>query len=163
MSKLVLDDFELDPIYLLGIYSHMESYRLAYHLNRVLHIQLKRAESDVNFYDRDGAVTNYPFFMFYNEKEDITYTLFENKTVLEKQKSNGNVPDLFAEFVSVTEQERYLIPEESQVDFFLKIETELLELEDFDHLIPIVKEIPQIITVRYLDYEGLRSKNNLIF
>jgi len=163
LSKLVLDDFELDPMYIIGIYTNMEAYRLAFYLNQALNIHLKRAENDMAFYDRDGEETNYPFFLFYNEKEDVQFTLIENKISIEEQVNDNNVLNLFANLPLLVTKEKILVPEESAVDFFFKIETELLEVDDFDHLIPLIKKIPQIATVRYINYEGLKNKNNLIF
>lgn len=163
MSILVLDDFELEPVYLIGIYTNMESYRLAFHLNQVLNIQLKRSEKDIMFYDKDGEVANFPFFLFHNEEEDIHFTLIENKASIEKQKNSADALDLFVDLPSISIEEKHLIPEASSVNYFFKIETELLEFDDFDHLIPVIKKIPRIITVQYIDYEGLKNKNNLIF
>ncbi len=163
MPKLILDDFDLEPIYLIGIYTNMESFRLAFYLNRELGIQLKRSENDMMLYGKDGETTNFPFFLFHNEKEDILFTLIENKASVERKSKDDEQVDLFTSLPSLDIEEKYLIPEEETVDYFFKIETELLESYDFDHLISLIKKIPQIITVRSIDYEGLKNKNNLIF
>lgn len=142
----------------------MESFQLAFHLNRVINIGLKRSENDMMFYDKDGEPANFPFFLFDNEKEDIRFTLIENKVSIKRHNSDKITLDLFASLPSlINTEEKYLIPEESSIDYFFKIETDLFESSDFDHLIPLIKEIPKIVTVRHIDYEGLKNKNNLIF
>ncbi len=162
LSKLVLDDFEMTPTYLVGIHSNMEGYKLAFHLNRSLDLHLTRTDKDIEFCDKYGEEIHFPFFLFYNEKEDVQFTLIENKVSIEKP-SNETSLDLFADLQTTSVEKKYLIPEESKVDFFFKIESDLLDSDEFDHWIPLIKKIPQIVTVRQIDYEGLKNKNNLIF
>lgn len=145
---------ELEDDYsLIGIHSSEEDYRLAYLLNKHLKTRLTRFEQCLDFKD---STAEFPLFEFKDEKNFINYYLINNKHL--QFVSNQNNEALFGGDYTVS----YLIPEQKNVDFFLKIEG--CNQDDFiEKLVDDLKKIDQIITSYSLDPNALKSRDHLIF
>ncbi|WP_010182406.1 IPExxxVDY family protein [Aquimarina agarilytica] len=159
INKLVLDSFEVDAFYLCAIHASLPSYKMAFLLNRQLELKFSRVKNDVEVLTPKN-IEIYPRYVFEDDQNYTTFTLVKNKCLIYEEISIENT-DLFAE--SITQQTtKNLIPELKSVDYFLKIET-----HNFNYslklLISKILKITQVITAFAVDYETIKSKNNLIF
>jgi hypothetical protein len=91
----------------------------------------------------------------------INYDLIANKCVSKSARvaSSGGLFDEenISEMVTT-----HLIPENKQVDFFLKISTDSPSVA-IRKIVTDINDIKQVISAYEVDTEQLKSKNNLIF
>lgn len=151
MQVLTLD---LDDDYaLIGIHSSEEDYRLAYLLNKHLHMRLNRFGDALDF---ENSSAQFPLFEYKDEKNLINYYLINNTYLQFVNQENDN--GLFGGNYTMS----YLIPEKKNVDYFLKIEG-CSNTSFKGEIAGSLKMIDQIITAYPIDPDSLKSKNNLIF
>jgi len=139
-SKLVIE-YEFD-FGLIAIASAVKEFKLAWHLNQSLGLQLvKQQDEDLIFTkNRRILISNFLF-----ETEYVSFRLLKNKAV----ESEG-IP------------KPYLVAELKQYDFLLKIEGENFELE-IEKAFLNLKKIPVIQLVEKVSPNILQSKENLLF
>jgi len=145
--KLDFDDFLDDEYELLAIHTTLESYHLAYFINSVLDIRLKKTD----------VITDFDFYEFNDEKNQTLWNLIANKGIQEKKDDLEVQNTLFSE---AKKSMVYLLPEYKRVDFFVKIEHNTHSIQN---LISKMNTIPKIITTFAIDVSNLKSRNNLIF
>ena len=147
-------EMEEDDYSLVGIHSTEEDYRLAFLLNKYLHIKLKRYKDNLDF---QNSKAEFPLFEFKDEHNFINYYLINNKHTqfVHNQENAG----LFGGNYSTIS---YLIPEKKKIDFFLKIEGCYREIF-IKNLIDKLNTINQIITSYSIETSTLKSKDHLIF
>ncbi|HUM47879.1 MAG TPA: IPExxxVDY family protein [Chitinophagales bacterium] len=121
-----------------GIVAQVKEYQLCWHLNKTLGFDLKRGE-DVEVSNRKKNKTS--FFSFYRYSGDLDK--WEVFVVGNKH---------FGEF---------LVPEVKQTDFFLMIRGEVSEKQEAE-LFGKLKSIPVMQLVVKIDYDRLKSRENLI-
>lgn len=159
VQKLVLDPFE-DDYELIAIHCSLESYRLAFSLNKFVNLRLKRKQSDIHFQYKESTAS-FPFFQYKDPFKYTTYSLVKNKFKSQVTEPIQAQQGLFAEpekkYVT-----KYLLPEVKNVDYLLKIETDVSELSS-KLLLHNLQQIPQLVTAYMVDYTNFKSKNNLIF
>ena len=131
-------EFEFDVI---GIVSAYKDYKLAWNINNLLSVNLKR-EKDVKikFIDNELVISH-----FKHTTENSDLQLLRNKSY---ELSGG--------------ENQYLIPEMKRFDYFLIIHGEVNE-QGTDQIQTILKEIRGIEFVTRVEVENLRSKENFIF
>ena len=155
MSKVLTLDYENEHDYaLIGIHATLENYKLAFYLNSVLNIRLKRNNLDLDF----GTSTS--IFSLYTYDCNSTFSfwaLIANKHVFDAHESVEK-DYLFKEDY----QTSILIQEKKQVDFFLKIDSDFDKLE-LNEIIKKVNTINNVITSYKIDPQTLKSKDFLIF
>jgi len=153
--KLEFDDVE--DYQLVAIHSSIEEYKMAYFLNKHLHLRLKRSRCDLDF-NHGEIQALYPLFEFKEPENYRNYHLIKNKFKgsVKKVVSSGS---LFIE-EEMSSKITYLIPEYKEVDYFLKIEDDTEGEEQ--SIINKIAFIPQVITTYMVDTNQLKSKNNLI-
>lgn len=157
--KMLLDEVEEDHFQLIAIYCSIEDYKMAFLLNKFLHLQLKRTRQDVDF-NHKTVRAQYPLYSFKDPTNYRTYYLVANKFKGQAKKvlSSGS---LFVE-EEVRPLEMQLIPEQKKVDFFLKIEEDI-ENKQLIKTLNIISQIPQVVAAYKIDVDHLKSKQNLIF
>lgn len=159
MQKLNLDDF-LDTIdyALIGIHSPLESYRLAYFLNKELQIHLSRQKADLDF----GNKTQYEIFEWVDAHKFATWHLVSNtcKVEVEAKKNNNSLFSLQDQRATKT---YHLIPEYKTVNYFLKISDDAFTDAQVEVLLKKIQNIPNVVTTYRVNPAELKSKNNLIF
>ncbi|WP_397364022.1 IPExxxVDY family protein [Olleya sp. R77988] len=158
VRKLSLDDFLEEEHYaLIGIHCVIEDYRLAFLINQILDIKLKRSVKDVT---NPSLNSNYALFEWFDQKQFTTYHLVANTCkVLHnnvKQESNS----LFGKDTQGASN-YYLLPEFKTINYLLKIETEFLSKEKT--ILNKILKIPQVVTAYSIASHTLKSKDNLIF
>ncbi|MCW5520927.1 IPExxxVDY family protein [Aureitalea sp. L0-47] len=158
--KLILEeDFNTD-FSLLAIHCSADAYKMAYLLNRYLGLKLHRRRTDLDF-SKQGLEISFPWFEFEDEQEYTTYDLLSNKfrTVGARTVASGG---LFGEEDSEEMVTENLIPELRNVDYFLKISSDSLQLP-LRKMAQSINEINEVISVYTVEIDQLKSKHNLIF
>ncbi len=148
----ISEDFYEETFTLIALHSSIEDYMLVYALNSCLKTKLKRSVNDLEI-SQSGS---FPIFDWRDEVNDRYFTLISNNDVKEEELSIGN---LFQDQPSFTKY--HLVPEYRDVDYFLKIELDEIDVEE--EILKSVLAIPKIITAYIVDASKLKSKNNLIF
>lgn len=137
-TKLIIE-YEYD-FKLVGLTTFLKGYRLAWEINRALHINLaKQADLAVGFKN--------------NEEKTFPYYAYEgahNRLKLFKNRPSENDPGKY-----------FLIPEFPHFDFIILAAME----EQYSHqeLVDRIKTIPDVQLVAAIPLEGLKSKSNFIF
>ncbi len=122
-------DYEFD---LIGISCHLRDYRLCFELNRLLDINLVRADQ--------GAETGSGEFAVFHDRCEETRT--EIRLIVNRGDSG------------------FLIPEKRQADYLLMLRDNARW--ESDELMEMLKSHQQILTAFEIDPEGLKSKENLL-
>jgi len=155
--KLILQDDLEEDFCLLAIHCSEEAYKLAYLLNKHLHMKLKRRRVDLD-YAENGAQVSFPLFQFEDKQNYTSYFLVGNK-------SSMQVPSIVSSglFDSTPENLRFsLLPEFNKADFFLKIESDL-DIIPFKKLLFQINEIAEVISSYYIENHRIKTINHLIF
>ncbi len=151
--KLLDEDFE-HAYTLIAIHASLEDYRLAYFINSVLNLRLKRMDRrDVASYN-----ANVIAFEWYDEIHQVFWGLLKNKTTEKTLPSNSG---LFED--NETTRTEYVVPEYSRADYLLKIDDQQGAYNATEEVVRELKKIPGIITTYTIEVQELKSKNNLIF
>lgn len=150
------DDFFDDPYTLIAIHSSLDSYRLAYFLNGLLDIKLKRLKRDLVLYQEAA----FPVYEAFDVSSDLQWNLLANKSTV-RQESQAEMTGMFG--APTGEKVVYVLPEHAKVDYLLKIDDGEGGLKEAVDILKKIKELPQVITAYELDADQLKSKNNLIF
>ena len=159
VKKLVLNQlFEETNYTLIGIHCSLEDYRLAYLLNKHLHINLKRKKSDLDY--NNGKVM-YSIFEWEDTKQLITWSMVSNSCKLE-------IFEVISQDSLFSSKEKgiqthYLVPEYKTVNYVLKIDNENSAFNKEKHILGELQKIAQIITAYSINVSQLKSKDNLIF
>jgi hypothetical protein len=136
---------------LIALHSGLASFAMAYNINKVLNLKLKRC-----FNDLDVDQVAFPIYEWRDQVTETYWTLLGN-TIKTEEKSDTY--GMFQEKTSI--RAHHLIEERKEVDYFLKIETE--EELIISRTVQLLKTIPQIVTAYSIESEALKSKRNLIF
>lgn len=157
LHKLLVDDFYDASFALLAIHSRLEDYRLAYLLNKHLHLNLKRKPQDLDY---NYFAASYAIYEWEDIANMTTWNMVSNICKREEDalQSSGSL---------FTANERvlktyHLLPEFKKVDYFIKINNDDFQFDE-DSIIQTIKSIPQIITTYTVAIESIKSKDNLIF
>ena len=148
----ISEDFYEETFTLIALHSSIEDFMLVYALNSCLKTKLKRSVNDLDL-SENGS---FPVFDWRDEVNDRYYTFVSNNDVREEVLSIAN---LFQDQPTLTKY--HLVPEYRDVDYFLKIEHDELDVEE--KILKAVLSIPKVITAYLVDASKLKSKNNLIF
>ena len=115
IHKIQINDFISDDYELIAIHSTLEDNKLAFLLNSVLEIQLKKNDFDIEIAISEGK-SSFSNFIFDDKKNDVVWSLIENKTTILNAANKSS--QLFDD-IDITV---FLLPEYKKVDFLLKIE-----------------------------------------
>ncbi len=160
VHKIGFDDIEKAIYYLIAIHTSLEDYRLAYFINQILPINLKKSESCIQIKNKEGE-TRLSRFEYEDETKSIMWNLIQNKSTVINTSSRNNL-DLFANSNSKFSSKIYLLPEFKKVDYFLKIDNDDDNM-DIKSIANLIKKIDSVTIVYNIELETIKSKNNLIF
>jgi hypothetical protein len=139
MAKFTLkleDDYDYD---LIGFCSHYNDYRACWAINAALEIQLVKSEELFMVSGKKGEVISaHSFYEWIDEENMLHYYLIKNKSGVD-----------------------YLIPELSQIDYFLAIREK--DGVNVDQLLQKLKNTIGILTAFTYDPAELKSAKNLVF
>lgn len=130
----VEDEFDFS---LLGICTHVKDYRLSWEINQRLGIELEKSDSVRPFVE--GEETDFPASTFNDEDNFLNYVLIANK-----------------------QDRKWLVPEQPQIDFLLKISGSQHDLE-LKKCKSQIQKIELVLTVIDLQPKILKSRLNLVF
>lgn len=139
MAKYTLsleDDFDFDII---GLCSHQGDYRVCWSINEGIGLKLKKSIEPFMVSGKKGVInSSHSLYEWTDEDENVVYYFIQNKS-----------------------QGKFLVPEKSQIDFFLVIKD--AGVVDVDNLLAQLKSIPSILTAFSFDPYDLKSANKFIF
>ncbi|MCV6631265.1 MAG: IPExxxVDY family protein [Flavobacteriaceae bacterium] len=145
-------DFLEDPYLLFGIRTTIESFSIAFKINAVTDLLLKRRNKDGEWKPH-GSV---PIYDFFDKKQQCNWTLFPNKLLVEKT-SIGS--DLFASQIQTLWY--FMVPEHKQADYLLMVDSQ--ELSDVEGMIKAIQNVSDVVAMYRIDTEELKTTNHLMF
>lgn len=151
VHKLSIDYYD-EPCLLIAIHTPLEDYTLAYQINKSLHTRLARLKQDIEL----GSDARFSVFGWEDVSTDVYWQLIANQTEVFTQERYG---DLFQSTPVATRA--CLVPELKEVDYFIKVDEADQALEE--QLLEALVHIPSVVTAFAVEYDRLKSKNNLIF
>ena len=153
--KILINDFISEDYELIALHSSLDDYKLAYLINNLLNIHLKKNNFNIEIEIEEGK-SSFSNFIFEDKKNDVTWSLIANKTTIVTDKHKSS--QLF-DAVDITV---FLLPEYRKADYLLKIENSDYDFNE-DEIIGKILSMKTISTAYALDPNNLKSKNNLIF
>lgn len=158
--KLILDDDLGEDFSLIAVHCSEEAYKMAYLLNKHVHLRLQRRRRDLDF-STEGLEVTFPLFDFEDENQYTTYHLVANKckTVAAHTVASGG---LFGDEIHEEVVTKYLLPEFKKVDFFLKVSSEY-DTTPIRKLLMQLNEIDQVISAFIVEVSEVKLRENLIF
>ena len=160
IHKLNIDDFDEVDYEVIAIHTTLEDFRLAYLTNQKLELVLHKTEQGIHTNTTEGE-TCFSSFVFEDNKKHITWTLIQNKSAITLS-DKKNSQNLFGDASFETSRKVYLLPEFKKVDYLLKIEN-IDATFDVAEITNALNSIDRITTVYNINFEQIKSKNNLIF
>ena len=127
---------------LFGLVCNKKEYKLAGHLNEELNITLIK-QDDIRIEYADGSsilISNYKY-----QTEYLSFELLQNKLI-----SSGSL------------RAALLMPELKQFDYLLKFQDQTGELQ-VENVSAIIKEINIVEYAMKLNFDSLKSKENLLY
>lgn len=152
VHKVGLEEFSNDDYALIGFQSTLQSFQLAYLLNKNLGILLARTDNDLDF-NTKRTKSCYSVYEYINNKLDRCWFLISNVSKIEVE---------FTGLFSKSEVKTYLIPEKKELNYFLKLEGNFTN-NFITEIKEILDEIPQIKEFDLIEVKTLKSKHFLIF
>lgn len=157
--KLSLDEFSFEEFKLIAIQTHLEDYKVAFTLNKMLEMRFVKEPVEIEFTNETGT-GSFSHYVFEDSRNDLIWSLVQNKSFIQNNTSQKN--SLFTEIDHKFSSQINLIPELNKFDYLLKID-EIDEYFDIDNFISKLSNLKHISTVYLADTEQIKSINNLIF
>ncbi len=136
MSKFNLEFEEEYPFYVVGITSSIKDYKLCWHLNKELGLNLVRHTSLELFNKRRDSVSH-EFFLYEDEDAQVNYRLIENR-------KGGNL----------------FLTEAPQADFLMILDES--PVLDCENLIKRIKSIRSVLMAFRIDLDKVKNKQNIL-
>lgn len=157
LHKLNVDEFSDDNYLLIAIHCRIEDYRLAFLLNKYLDLKLERMSKDL---DVNYLRSSYAIYEWNNKAEYRTWNLVSNCCVKEEE-ALSSTGVLFNEDDKIIKTYN-LIPELKTVDYLLKVNGEIYDLDE-NEILKKLHKIPLIITSYAVNPLKIKSRDNIIF
>ncbi|WP_370089602.1 IPExxxVDY family protein [Ekhidna sp.] len=142
MKKNKLDSGYAIDFELFGLVCNKKEYKLAWYLNQALEISLiKQDDVRIEYADKTSILIS----NFLYETEYVFFELLQNRLV-----GGGNIKN------------QLLMPELKQFDYLIKFKDQTGELTS-ENVNAIIKEIPIIEYAMRLNFDTLKSKENLLY
>ena len=136
-KKLILDwDYEF---LLFAISCHARDYKLCWHLNKALSVQLSKEEDFEIKFAGSTAVSLHSFYSYFDELNRLKYIIIANRS-----------------------ESGFLVEEHKEADYFLVLDG-FHETVDKAELLKKLKSSEVILTAFEIDPNNLKSKQNLAF
>lgn len=148
------DELEEEDTSLISIYSSFPIFRLIFHINKILGINLSRERKDVDLLESDMR-SYFPLYHYHEKNTATDYYVVVNKAIT----PSSNVISEGSLFQNTKNYRSYLVPEKKNVDYFMKIEG-LQVSADF---ISKIKGLHLVSAAYKEDINNLKSSTNLIF
>ena len=147
---------------LLGINTSLECYRLAFYLNEKLNLNFERTTTDVVVYSETNyIISQHTLYQYIDEENLIDWNLLQNKNFKNKFVENVKLPDLGMFNYNQSNPVLYLLPELKNVQFLLQIDSDISSV-NLKLLLRKIRQITDVSSAFFIEYNTLRSKRNLI-
>lgn len=161
-NKFILENVLSTDFLVMGINASTEMYKLAYLINKALHIQLSRTAKDIDFY-YDGGVALFPLYEYDSAELQSKVYFIANKSYCEENHLNPSGTLFSAQETHTNYRLRYLVPELKKVDYIIKIEDATLDQINYKKMLFQLNSIKQIATAYQIDNQQIKKPENLIF
>ena len=157
--KLSLDEFSFEEFKLIAIQTHLEDYKVAFTLNKMLEMHFIKEPVEIEFTNETGT-GSFSHFTFEDSRNDLVWSLVQNISFIQNNTSQKD--SLFTEIDHKFSSQINLIPELNKFDYLLKID-EIDDYYNIDLFITNLTNLKHISTVYLADTDQIKSINNLIF
>ena len=137
MKRILHIDYDYDFL-LIGICTHAKNYRLCWEINKILGIKLERGD-DMTIKTSNGESSAYSLYFCEDEENNNYFHVISNKS-----------------------QNKTLITEHKQVDYFLRIQGNR-NTGYAEETLKKIRKIPIVLTAYNIDPNKLKSKQKLLF
>tara|TARA_Y100000385_G_scaffold80555_1_gene82201 strand:+ start:2656 stop:3156 length:501 start_codon:yes stop_codon:yes gene_type:complete len=156
-------DFEYDyDFILIGICSPLKDYHICYKLNKELGTSLNRSEFDISMDFFEGIEkAQFSLYEYWDRQYENQWYLLSNKCQILCDEENQIEGTIFDGFIKNEKKTKYLIPENSKVDFYLQIHGIYSENAKLQ-LIKNIKNLNRVVSAHEIRINDIASKENLI-
>ena len=156
-------DFEYDyDFILIGICSPLKDYHMCYKLNKELGSSLNRSPLDVYMDFSEGIEKGqFSLYEYWDKQYENQWYLLSNKCQILFDEELRNEGTIFDGFILNEETTKYLIPENSKIDFFLQVHGIFSENAKLE-MIKNIKKLNRVVSAYEICINDLASKENLI-
>ena len=154
--------FEYDyDFILIGICSPIKDYHMCYKLNKELGTSFYRSRLDVSMDFFDGIEkAQFSLYEYWDKQYENQWYLLSNRCQIlcdERLQNKGTIFDGIIQ----NEKTKYLIPENSKVDFYLQLHGIFSENRKLN-MIKNIKKLNRIVSAYEISIKDIASKENLI-
>ena len=156
-------DFEYDyDFILIGIYSPLKDYHMCYKLNKELGTSLYRSRLDVSMDFFEGIEKGqFSLYEYWDKQYENQWYLLSNKCQILCDEGLQNEGTIFDGFIQNAEKTKYLIPENSKVDFYLQVHGIFSENAKLE-MIKKINKLNRVVSAHEICINDIASKENLI-
>ena len=156
-------DFEYDyDFILIGINSPLKDYHMCYKLNKELGTSLYRSRLDVSMDFFEGIEKGqFSLYEYWDKQYENQWYLLSNKCQILFDEELRNEGTIFDGFILNEETTKYLIPENSKIDFFLQVHGIFSENAKLE-MIKNIKKLNRVVSAYEICINDITSKENLI-
>ena len=156
-------DFEYDyDFILIGINSPLKDYHMCYKLNKEIGTSLCRSELDVSMDFFEGIEkAQFSLYEYWDKQYENQWYLLSNKCQIICDEGLQNEGTIFDGFIQNTKKTKYLIPENSKVDFYLQIHGIFSENAKLE-IIKNINKLNRVVSAYEICINEIASKENLI-
>lgn len=163
MKKSYNINFEYDyDFILIGICSPLKDFHMCYKLNKELGTSLYRSRHDISM-DFFEAIEKAEFslYEYWDKQYENQWYLLSNKCQILCDEELHNEGTIFDGFIQNEEKTKYLIPENSKVDFYLQVHGIFSENAKLE-VIKDIKKLDRVVSAYEICINDIASKENLI-
>ena len=163
MKKSYNINFEYDyDFILIGICSPLKDFHMCYKLNKELGTSLYRSRHDISM-DFFEAIEKAEFslYEYWDKQYENQWYLLSNKCQILCDEELHNEGTIFDGFIQNEEKTKYLIPENSKVDFYLQVHGIFSENAKLE-VIKDIKKLDRVVSAYEICINNIASKENLI-
>ena len=156
-------DFEYDyDFILIGICSPLKDYHMCYQLNKELGTSLYRSSSDVSIdFFEEIEKGQFSLYEYWDEQYENQWYLLSNKCKILCHDGLQNEGTIFDGFIHEEKKTKYLIPENSKVDFYIQVHGIFSENAKLE-MIKNIKKLNRVVNAYEICINDIASKENLI-
>jgi len=156
-------DFKYDyDFILIGICTPLKDYHMCYKLNKEIGTSLYRSEIDITMDFFNGIEkAQFSLYEYWDKQYENQWYLLANKCQILCNELDQIEGTIFDGFMQNEKTIKYLVPENSKVDFYLQVHgiyNENAKLE----LIKNIKNLNRVVSAYEICINDIASKENLI-
>ena len=155
--------FEYDyDFVLIGICSPLKDYHMCYKINKELGTSLSRSAIDISMDFFEGIEKGqFSLYEYWDKQYENQWYLLSNKCQLICDERLQNEGTIFDGIIQNEEKTKYLVPENSIVDFYLQVHGILSENSKLK-IIKKIRKLNRVVSAYEICINNITSKDNLI-